>query len=106
MTVKERETAEFKVELSHDNVQVIWYKNDKRLLPSKVVHMSDDGKVHTLSFKEVSIDDTALIKAEALGKTSEAMLTVLGEYVRFFLDQRSSNYGLPAPVCIKETAAL
>lgn len=94
MTVKERETAEFKVELSHDNVQVTWYKNDKRLHPSKVVHMSDDGKVHTLSFKEVSIDDTALIKAEALGKTSEAMLTVLGEYVSCSLGQRFSHCGL------------
>lgn len=41
--------------------------------------MSEDGKVHTLAFKEVSIDDTSLIKAEAMGKSSEAMLTVLGK---------------------------
>lgn len=78
VTVKERETAEFSVELSHDNVPVVWYKNDIRLHPSKVVHMTDERKVHTLAFKEVTIDDTALIKAEAMGKTSEAMLTVLG----------------------------
>ena len=83
VTVKERETAEFKVELSHEKIQVAWYKNDVRLHPSKLVHMSEVGKVHTLSFKEVSIDDTALIKIEALGKTSEAMLTVLGELTFF-----------------------
>ncbi|GAA6066201.1 titin isoform X1, partial [Tachysurus ichikawai] len=77
VTVKERETAEFSIELSHEKVQVIWYKNDVRLHPSKVVHMSEDGKIHTLSIKEVSIDDTSLIKAEALGKSCEAMLTVL-----------------------------
>lgn len=81
VTVKERETAEFSIELSHEKIQVSWYKNDARLHPSKVVHMSEHGKIHTLSFKEVSIDDTSLIKVEALGKTSEAMLTVLGKYV-------------------------
>lgn len=78
VTVKERETAEFSVELSHEKIPVVWYKNDIRLHPSKVVHMSEDRKVHTLAFKEVTIDDTSMIKVEAMGKTSEAMLTVLG----------------------------
>lgn len=78
MTVKERETAEFSVELSHENIPVVWYKNDVRLHPSKVVHMSQERRVHTLSIKEVALDDTSTIKVEALGKTSEAMLTVLG----------------------------
>lgn len=78
VTVKERETAEFSVELSHEKIPVVWYKNDIRLHPSKVVHFSEDGKVHTLAFKEVTIDDTSMIKVEAMGKTSEAMLTVLG----------------------------
>lgn len=80
VTVKERETAEFSVELSHEKIPVVWYKNDIRLHPSKVVHMSERGKVHTLAFKEVTIDDTSMIKLEAMGKTSEAMLTVLGQY--------------------------
>lgn len=85
VTVKERETAEFSIELSHEKIQVTWYKNDVRLHPSKVVHLSEHGKIHTLSFKEVSIDDTSLIKVEALGKTSEAMLTVLGKYVNLHM---------------------
>lgn len=80
VTVKERETAEFSVELSHEKIPVVWYKNDIRLHPSKVVHMSEHGKVHTLAFKEVTINDTSMIKLEAMGKTSEAMLTVLGQY--------------------------
>lgn len=84
MTVKERETAEFSVELSHDNIPVVWYKNDVRLHPSKVVHMSDHGKVHTLAFKEVSIDDTSMIRVEAMDKAVSAMLTVMGQ-------QHSSN---------------
>lgn len=80
VTVKERETAEFSVELSHDNISVVWYKNDVRLHPSKVVHMSDQGKIHTLAFKEVSIDDTSMIKVEAMDKTVTAMLTVMGQH--------------------------
>lgn len=79
VTVKERETAEFSVELSHDNISVVWYKNDIRLHPGKVVHMSDHGKIHTLAFKEVSIDDTSMIKVEAMDKTVTAMLTVIGQ---------------------------
>lgn len=79
VTVKERETAEFSVELSHENISVVWYKNDGRLHPSKVVHMSDHGKVHTLAFKEVSIDDTSMIKVEAMDKSVKAMLTVIGQ---------------------------
>lgn len=77
--MKERETAEFSVELSHDNISVVWYKNDTRLHPSKVVHMSDHGKIHTLAFKEVSIDDTSMIKVEAMDKIVSAMLTVIGQ---------------------------
>lgn len=64
--------------VSHDNIQVTWYKNNVCLHPSQVVHMSDDGKMHKLTFKGVSIDDTSMIKVEAMDKISEAMLTVLG----------------------------
>lgn len=83
VTVKERETAEFSIELSHDKIQICWYKNDVRLHPSKVVHMSDLGKIHTLAFKEVTMDDTSMIRVEAMGKTSEAMLTVIGQSIHF-----------------------
>lgn len=83
VTVKERETAEFSVELSHDNITVVWYKNDVRLHPSKVVHMSDQGKIHTLAFKEVTIDDTSMIRVEAMDKNMTAMLTVIGQSYYF-----------------------
>lgn len=78
VTVKERETAEFSTELSHEKIPVVWYKNEVRLHPSKVVHITEDGKVHMLAFKELTVDDTSMIKVEAMGKSSEAMLTVLG----------------------------
>uniref|UniRef100_A0A3B3QG32 non-specific serine/threonine protein kinase n=1 Tax=Paramormyrops kingsleyae TaxID=1676925 RepID=A0A3B3QG32_9TELE len=79
VTVKERETAEFKVELSHANIQVTWYRNDVRVRPSKKIQISEDGKIHTLTLKEVCMDDTSLIKVEALGVTSEGMLNVIVE---------------------------
>lgn len=79
VTVKERETAEFSAELSHEKVPVVWSRNNVRLHPSKVVHMSVDGRVHALAFKEVTVDDTSMIKVEAMDKSSEAMLTVLGQ---------------------------
>lgn len=40
--------------------------------------MADDGKFHTLTFKDLTIDDTSQIKVEAMGKSCEAKLTVLG----------------------------
>eukprot|EP00061_Rhincodon_typus_P012583 g38411.t1 len=44
---------------------------------AKSVTMKDEGKVHSITFKDVTIDDTSLIKVEAMDKSSEAKLTVL-----------------------------
>ena len=69
----------FTVELSHENIPVVWFKNDQRLHTSKVVSMTDDGKFHTLTIKDLTIDDTSQIRVEAMDKSSEAKLTVLGK---------------------------
>lgn len=68
----------FTVELSHDNIPVSWFKNDQRLHTTKVVSMHDEGKTHSITFKDLSLDDTSQIKVEAMGISSEAKLTVLG----------------------------
>lgn len=73
----------FTVELSHDNIRVRWFKNDQRLHTSKLVSMDDEGKTHSITFRDLSIDDTSQIKVEAMGLSSEAKLTVLGRC--FFL---------------------
>lgn len=78
MTAKERENAVFTVELSHDNIPVKWFKNDQRLHTSKRVSMHSEGKTHSITFKNLSLDDTSQIKVEAMGISSEAKLTVLG----------------------------
>lgn len=73
----------FTVELSHDNIRVRWFKNDQRLHTSKWVSMDDEGKTHSITFRNLSIDDTSQIKVEAMGLSSEAKLTVLGRCIFF-----------------------
>lgn len=77
-TVKEGTTARFELELSHENIPVTWYKNDVKIHPSRTVLTHVDGKRHVLEIKEVTLDDTCQIKAEAKGIPSMANLTVIG----------------------------
>lgn len=77
-TVKEGKTARFELELSHENVPVTWYKNETKLHPSRTILTHVDGKKHILEMKDVTLDDTCLIKAEAKGISTTANLTVLG----------------------------
>lgn len=78
-TVKEGTTARFELELSHENVPVTWYKNDVKIHPSRTAVTRLDGKKHVLEMKEVTLDDTCQIKAEAKGIPSMANLTVIGK---------------------------
>lgn len=78
-TVKEGKTARFELELSHENIPVSWFKNDVKIHPSRTVVTQTDGKKHVLEIKEVTLDDTCQIKAEAKGIPSMANLTVIGK---------------------------
>lgn len=80
LTVKEGRTALFEFELSHENVPVTWYKNEIKVHPSRTVFTSVVGRRHTLEIKEVSLDDTCLIKAEAKGISTMAKLLVIGNF--------------------------
>lgn len=77
--MKEGKTARFELELSHENIPVTWYKNDVKIHPSRTVITHVDGKKHVLEIKEVTLDDTCQIKAEAKGIPSMANLTVIGK---------------------------
>lgn len=78
--MKEGKTAVFELELSHENVPVTWYKNEIKVHPSRTVFTSVVGRRHTLEIKEVSLDDTCLIKAEAKGISTMAKLLVIGKF--------------------------
>lgn len=84
-TVKEGKTARFELELSHENVPVTWYKNETKLHPSRTILTHVDGKKHILEIKDVTLDDTCLIKAEAKGISTTANLTVLGNLLYLVL---------------------
>lgn len=77
-TEKEGNTAQFELELSHENVPVTWYKNETKLHVSRTVLIYSRGKKHTLEIKELTLDDICQIKAEAKGIPSMANLTVIG----------------------------
>lgn len=83
-TVKETETARFDIELTHENVPVTWYKNEIRLHPSRTIIISFEEAKHVLEIKEVSLDDTCEIRAEAKGISTKAKLLVIGN-ISFFL---------------------
>lgn len=76
--MKEGETAYFDFELSHENMPVTWYKNDKKLHNSRTVHISAEGKNHKLEISEVTMDDISEIKAVVKNLHTQAHLKVLG----------------------------
>lgn len=77
-TVKESETARFEIELSHENVPLTWYKNEIRLHPSRTIIIHVEGTKHILEIKEVTLDDTCQIRAEAKRISTKAKLLVIG----------------------------
>ena len=81
--MKEGQTAQFDVELSHENVPVTWYRNEIKLHPSRTIVTQVDGKKHILIMRELTLDDTCQIKAEAKGFPSMANLTVIGNNCNF-----------------------
>lgn len=83
-TVKEGNSARFDLELSHENVPVVWYRNEVKLHVSRTVLIHVEGKRHTLEMRTLSLDDTCQIKAEAKGIYSMAKLTVVGNCASSF----------------------
>lgn len=80
-TVKEGKTARFELELTHDNVPVVWYRNEVKLHVSRSVLIHVEGKKHALEMRALSLDDTCQIKAEAKGSYSVAKLSVIGNHM-------------------------
>lgn len=88
-TIKEGNSVRFDIELTHENVPVVWYRNEVKLHVSRTVLMHVEGRRHTLEMRSLSLDDTCQIKAEAKGIYSSAKLTVIGNsmlsFTGFFL---------------------
>ena len=97
--MKEGQTARFELELSHENVPVTWFRNDMKIHPSRTVLTHVDRKKHVLEMKEVTLDDTCQIKAEAKGIPSMANLTVIGNKTSIFPFSSCPHPKSPPTVC-------
>lgn len=82
--IKEGNSVRFDIELTHENVPVVWYRNEVKLHVSRTVLMHVEGRRHTLEMRSLSLDDTCQIKAEAKGIYSSAKLTVIGNSMLSF----------------------
>ncbi|XP_041899175.1 obscurin isoform X8 [Corvus kubaryi] len=74
--VNEYESASFFCEISHDEVETQWYKNDNKLKTSDNIKMRQDGKTYSLTYTRVCVEDAAEIKFVAEKAESRAHLTV------------------------------
>lgn len=64
-SVKETSDATFCCVLTHENVQVSWFKKGVKLLKSRCIEMRCEGKKHLLVLKNASIDDSGEISVQA-----------------------------------------
>ncbi|XP_060767618.1 myosin-binding protein C, cardiac-type [Neoarius graeffei] len=57
LTVKAKEEAVFKCEVSDENVKGTWYKNGVEVKPDARTHITHIGRIHKLSIDDVRPDD-------------------------------------------------
>ncbi|XP_058876960.1 obscurin-like [Acipenser ruthenus] len=74
--VVEKESAAFICEISHEEVETQWFKNNVKLKPGDNVKMRQEGRTFVLLFKSVKSEDAAEIKFTAESATSTASLRV------------------------------
>ncbi|KAG7466821.1 hypothetical protein MATL_G00146350 [Megalops atlanticus] len=72
----ERETASFEVELSHSNVEGVWQKDGIRIKPNNHWRTSTNGRVHSLTLSNLTLEDTGTITFSAESVKTSARLTV------------------------------
>ncbi|XP_030053285.1 obscurin isoform X2 [Microcaecilia unicolor] len=63
--VLEKESASFICEISHDEVQAHWYKNNTKLKAGDNIKIRQEGRKHVLIFRSVKAEDVGEIKFAA-----------------------------------------
>ncbi|KAM4688626.1 obscurin [Discoglossus pictus] len=74
--VVEKESASFVCQISHDDVQIQWYKNDVKVRAGENVKLRQEGRTCSLLFKSVKSEDAAEIKFVAETAESRANLRI------------------------------
>ncbi|XP_026875960.2 LOW QUALITY PROTEIN: obscurin-like protein 1a [Electrophorus electricus] len=72
----ERETASLEVELSHADVKGVWQKDGLRVKPSNSFRVSANGRVHSLTLTNLTLEDSSTITFSAEGVRTSAQLLV------------------------------
>jgi len=76
VSVLEKSTAEFVIELSMPVDKVRWFQDEVEIRPNKKFEFIDDGKVHKLIVKDVDVTDEGQISVLVGDKKSTASLFV------------------------------
>uniref|UniRef100_A0A670IGL3 Myosin binding protein C3 n=1 Tax=Podarcis muralis TaxID=64176 RepID=A0A670IGL3_PODMU len=116
LTVKARDQAVFKCEVSDENVKGIWLKNGKEVIPNERTKISHIGRIHKLTIDDVTPEDEAdysfipegfaynlsahlqppKIRLDCMGQSPDTIIVVAGNKLR--LDVPIS--GDPVPTVI------
>lgn len=75
----EGEDADFKCSVSHKDATVTWYKNGIKIEPNEKYIISCERTNHSLTIKNLIIQDTCDISAQAENVKTAASLQVQGE---------------------------
>ncbi len=82
ITTSEGETVTLECELSKAGQPVEWLRNGKKIPKSdKNVTISAEGPKHSLTLKDVKVDDSAEFTAKVGDVSTAAKLTVQGQLV-------------------------
>ncbi|XP_017281470.1 obscurin isoform X20 [Kryptolebias marmoratus] len=81
--VMEKESASFVCEISHDDVDCLWYKGTTKLKVSENIKMRQEGRRFVLLFKSVTPEDMGEIKFTVEKASSTAKLKVKELPVKF-----------------------
>uniref|UniRef100_H2YFC9 non-specific serine/threonine protein kinase n=1 Tax=Ciona savignyi TaxID=51511 RepID=H2YFC9_CIOSA len=80
--VTEREEVVFEIELSHTDVEVIWYKNGAKMARTKNVELYTDGAVHKMVIHRANMEDYGVeVVAQAEEETSMTTLFIDGNII-------------------------
>uniref|UniRef100_A0A670Z0H9 Myosin binding protein C3 n=1 Tax=Pseudonaja textilis TaxID=8673 RepID=A0A670Z0H9_PSETE len=115
LTVKARDQAVFKCEVSDENVKGIWLKNGKEVIPNNRIKISHIGRIHKLTIDDVTPEDEAdysfvpqgfaynlsahlqppKIHLDCMSQTPDTIIVVAGNKLR--LDVPISGDPVPEP---------
>uniref|UniRef100_A0ACB8FWB8 Uncharacterized protein n=1 Tax=Sphaerodactylus townsendi TaxID=933632 RepID=A0ACB8FWB8_9SAUR len=75
--VHEKECATFEVELSHENVEATWMKDNLKLKSQDNCRIGVQGKKHSLTLSSLALEDSGLVtfKAESVHSTGRLNVT-------------------------------